>query len=224
LRQLQNFGLYPNFATAVCNFLHRPEHPLITGSSVNRRLASLWMTGSMPKLESALSSPKYQRRPERADKLAAVPAAELLELAIERNASHGLQLSQQDKQDMARRIYNGTPDGERDEKKKHLAKILAVSERTVRDWLSRIDKDTKESRNRKIFDLWLACYTQEEIAEAVNTPRKTVDDELEKSGEIGNLSESAKSLASHASDFEAMFYNIWKQQTKTEGSSHFGKQ
>jgi hypothetical protein len=69
----------------------------------------------------------------RSQKLAAVPAAELLELAIERNASHGLQLSQQDKQDMARRIYNGTPDGERDEKKKHLAKILAVSERTVRD-------------------------------------------------------------------------------------------
>ena len=30
----------------------------------------------------------------------------LLELAIERNASHGLQLSQEDKRDMARRIYH----------------------------------------------------------------------------------------------------------------------
>src|ERR1700744_3362629 len=32
-----------------------------------------------------------------------------LELAIRRNASHGLQLSLEDKRDMARRIYNGTP-------------------------------------------------------------------------------------------------------------------
>lgn len=148
--------------------------------------------------------------------------AELLELAIERNASHGLQLTQQDKQDMARRIYNATAERDRDEKKKHLAKILAVSERTVRDWLSRIDKDTKAARDRKIFDLWLACSTQEEIADSVNTPQKTVDDVLKTSSEIGNLAESAKSLASHASDFEPMFYNIWKQQTKTKGSDHFG--
>jgi hypothetical protein len=27
-----------------------------------------------------------------------------------------------------------------------------VSERTIRDWLSRIDKDAKEARNRRIFD------------------------------------------------------------------------
>jgi hypothetical protein len=30
---------------------------------------------------------------------------------------------------------------------------------------------------------------------------------------IGNLAENHKSLANHASDFEQMFYNIWKQQT-----------
>jgi len=83
----------------------------------------------------------------------------LLELAIERNAKHGLQLSQQDKKDMARKIYHITPERERDKKKVHLAKILSVSERTIRDWLSRIDKDTKEARNKRIFDLWLACYT-----------------------------------------------------------------
>lgn len=28
-----------------------------------------------------------------------------------------------------------------------------ISERTIRDWLSRIDKDSKEARNRRIFDL-----------------------------------------------------------------------
>jgi hypothetical protein len=92
---------------------------------------------------------------------------ELLELAIERNASHGLQLSQADKRDMARKIYSGTPDKERDATKKRLATILSVSERTIRDWLSRMDKDAKEARDRRIFDLWLACWTNKEISEDV---------------------------------------------------------
>src|SRR5262249_49086324 len=52
---------------------------------------------------------------------------EFLELAIERNARHGLQLSQQDKKDMARRIYHATSEKERDAKKNQLAKILSVS-------------------------------------------------------------------------------------------------
>jgi ParB-like chromosome segregation protein Spo0J len=168
--------------------------------------------------------------------------AELLELAIERNAAHGLQLSQQDKQDMARRIYNGTPEAERDDKKKRLAKILAVSERTLRDWLSRIDKDSKAARDRKIFEMWLACHTHEEIAEAVSAPKRTVTDLLGGLSENGNSAETAQTAsedddtettafklskselanADHASGFDPMFYNIWKQQTKTEGSKHPG--
>ena len=43
---------------------------------------------------------------------------ELLELAIERNATHGLQLSQEDKRDLARKIYHATPERERDQKKR----------------------------------------------------------------------------------------------------------
>jgi ParB-like chromosome segregation protein Spo0J len=58
--------------------------------------------------------------------------AELLELAIARNASHGLQLSQEDKRDMARKIYHITPEKAREAKKKELARILSVGERTVR--------------------------------------------------------------------------------------------
>ena len=67
----------------------------------------------------------------------------LLELAIIANAKHGLQLSLNDKQKMARNIYHTTHEREREEKKKHLAKILSVSVRTIQSWLSRIDKDSK---------------------------------------------------------------------------------
>ena len=86
--------------------------------------------------------------------------AELLELAITRNSSHGLQLSQEDKKPMAMTIYNATPERERTEKKKALEKILSVSERTISGWTSRIDKDAKALRNQRIFDDWLACWRE----------------------------------------------------------------
>jgi len=143
----------------------------------------------------------------------------LLELAIERNATHGLQLSQEDKRNMARKIYHVTDERDREEKKKHLAKILSVSERTVREWLSRIDKDSKEARDKRIFELWLACYTQEEIGEMVGITKETVSQVCQKMAE---LPKSDKPAAEHLTDFEPPIYNIWKQQEKTPGSSHFG--
>jgi len=138
--------------------------------------------------------------------------AELLELAIERNATHGLQLSQEDKRDMARRIYHATPERERDQKKKHLAAILSVSERTIREWLSRIDKDSKEARDRKIFEMWMACYTQEEIASTIGCTRDEVRGVSESFGEIGKLAENPKAQASHATDFETpLLQQIWTE-------------
>ena len=148
--------------------------------------------------------------------------AAFLEMAIETNATHGLQLSQEDKRNLARSIYNGTPERERDAKKKHLAKVLSVSERTVREWLGRIDKDAKEARDRRIFELWMQCHTQEEIAEAVGIPRKTVDDILGGFGGLADFAKTDQSAAEHATDFEPPLYNIWKQQTKTDGVKHFG--
>jgi hypothetical protein len=144
----------------------------------------------------------------------------LLELAIERNAKHGLQLSAEDKQDMARRIYNGTPEREREGKKAALASMLSVSERTVRDWLSRIDKDTREKRDKRIFAMWLACHTQQEIAGVEGVGVATVNEVI--SSETADLPKPNKAASEHATDFEPPIYNIWKQQDKTPGGRHFG--
>lgn len=148
--------------------------------------------------------------------------AHSLELAIEKNASHGLQLSQADKKDMARKIYNSTPERERDEKKKQLAKILSVSERTIRDWLGRIDKDFKEVRNKRIFEAWMACHTGAEIAATFNLTEEAVRLIIQDMADLPELGKSSEAFANHAVDFETPIYNIWKQQTKSEGSSHFG--
>lgn len=145
--------------------------------------------------------------------------AELLELAIVRNAKWGLQLSNEDKKDVARKIYHQTPERERDNKKKQLTKILSVPKRTLRDWLSRIDKDEKEARNKRIFDLWMACYTEKEIAEVIGNPRTTIETVLT---ETAKLPKSSQPASEHLTDFEVPIYNVWKQQKKSEGMNHFG--
>ena len=147
---------------------------------------------------------------------------ELLEFAIERNATHGLQLSQKDKQEMARRIYHQTPDPERKAKKKRLEQILSVSDRVIRDWLSRIDKDARQARNQRIFEKWLACWTQEEIAEAENLTQRAVSDVIEEVATLPKLLKPDKAAAEHATDFKTPLYNVWKQAEKTTSSNHFG--
>jgi hypothetical protein len=148
--------------------------------------------------------------------------ADLLERAIVTNATHGLQLSQQDKQDMARKIYGMTPEREREGKKADLARILSVSLSSVHSWLSRVDKDAKDARNKRIFAAWLACDTVEEIAERESVAKGTVSEFCSKIPDLEKLNKSDKAAAEHAVDFEPPIYNVWKQQEKTSGSGIFG--
>jgi len=83
----------------------------------------------------------------------------------------------------------------------------------------------KPAQDKRIFDLWLACHTQEEIAEAEDVPQQTVADRISSFTENGNIAKFGKTTqaaADHLTDFDPPIYNVWKQQTKSEGSSHFG--
>lgn len=151
---------------------------------------------------------------------------ELLELAVARNATHGLQLSQADKRDLARRIYASTPEREREGKKAQLSKLLSVSLSIVHEWLSRMDKDAKDARKQRIFEAWLRCETLEAIGEREGVDHKTASAALKDLlGEIPSLEKFPKvdrAHAEHATDFDPPIYNVWKQQEKTGGSGHFG--
>lgn len=89
----------------------------------------------------------------------------------------------------------------------------------MRDWLSRIDKDSKDARNKRIFEMWMACHTMEEIAEACNVSKMEVSRTCNESAE---LPEGYKPSANHLTDFDIPLYNIWKQQTKSNEVAHFG--
>lgn len=173
----------------------------------------------------------------------------LRKLAIRRNNAFGKQLTAADKKKQAVSIYNmeNRPAAEKAAQKEELAELFSVSVRTITDWLARSDKDAKEAARREAFDLWLACRTQDEIAEAVGYSQPSVAEFLrsiirngksadsDKSGENGDDAEESASLGewtptdaqaaamAHASeDFEKPIYNIWKQKTKSDGPSHAG--
>lgn len=65
-----------------------------------------------------------------------------------------------------------------------------------------------------ILFLWLACGTQEEIAEKENVSVQVVKDVVSDISE--NLPKNLKTLADHAEpDFVPPIYNIWKTLCKT---------
>jgi hypothetical protein len=63
--------------------------------------------------------------------------------------------------------------------------------------------------------MWLACYTQQEIADAEGMDHSAVSRIL---CEVAELPKSTKPAANHEIDFDIPLYNVWKQQEKTAPS------
>lgn len=142
--------------------------------------------------------------------------AHLLELAIERNAKHGLQLSQSDKRKMAIILYNA---GEKTaDRKKQLAALLSVTVRAVTEWVSDIDQAEREARALKIREMWERAYTAEEIGEAVGLPERTANYALAAILEKVLISPKV----AFSDDFAPPIYNVWAFGKKTNGTEHFG--
>jgi len=94
-----------------------------------------------------------------------VDCNDILLEAIRRNAAHGYQLEDADKGRCARALYNRAENPVKDEAA--LGAILGVSDRAIRGYLADIKRQEKDARNTRIRELWLDCYSQEEIAEKV---------------------------------------------------------
>jgi hypothetical protein len=124
--------------------------------------------------------------------------AEIVRESIKRNATHGQQLTRQDKQRMAARMWdtfrnNDLPMAER---VKDIAELLAVSERSVQSWTKDARKAEKQQQQDKALDLWLDCNSLSEIAGAVlgdADKTSTIDgwvSEKRKSADFGSAPES----------------------------------
>jgi DNA modification methylase len=156
--------------------------------------------------------------------------SEFLELAIERNAKHGLQLSQTDKEKYAGRLYSAFLASrpsieEREAYKGRLAKLFSVSTKSISRWTSRDEKEYQRELEKTAFEMWMLCSTQEEIVRRVGWSEGKVVDFLRKRQlSISEQTATPEYTRAHHADegFQVPIYNVWKQQEKTTGSDHFG--
>jgi hypothetical protein len=96
--------------------------------------------------------------------------------------------------------------------------VLPRSRAATRDTPPR---QSSPPRPHRIFELWLACHSGAEIAKATGLSEGEISKTLE-SFQTAGLPDGNKPAAAHLTDFDVPLYNVWKQQSKTEGSKHFG--
>lgn len=145
---------------------------------------------------------------------------ELFALAIRRNAAHGWQLEERDKKSAAIRLYAAGTGMNHAE----IAAALSVSRRSVQSYLTDVDRQLREERKQRIFDLWLACHTTEEICERVQVGNATVSRETEVCSDVEALPIRNKVLATFSdSDWTPPLYNVWSYGKSSNSVEHFGK-
>jgi hypothetical protein len=145
---------------------------------------------------------------------------EQVKLAIKLNADHGRQLSNSDKQADAKTLHSYGDSYD------EIAETLSVSKRKVTAWLHDVARDEKEKRDRRIFEMWMACDTMEEIAKATDCTKDTVSKVVQVCQKRFHETKSDKSIANF-DDWDAEeglvpVYNVWRQTANTNEVSHFG--
>lgn len=132
--------------------------------------------------------------------------AELFFLAILRNASHGLILSQQDKKALAVRFcFEGQ---DRDA----AIAALCISRQAWDLWTADARETLAEQRRATILDMHLRCNTQDAIAAAVGVSRQEVGEEIEDFARSANFGDPGifRDFEGDAiDDTERRLYDMW---------------
>lgn len=89
-------------------------------------------------------------------------------LAVRLNSRHGLAFTSDDRQHSAVSLYNLGWTVET------ISRELSVKTATASGWLSRTIKEKRDKQNRKIKAMWLACYTDKEIGDAVGLNERAI--------------------------------------------------
>ena len=162
--------------------------------------------------------------------------AEVFELAVVRNAAHGLPMSGADKAQYAKRIWNTASKEDQPDVETRLIQVLSVSERWLADVLSRSKKDRKADEQREMARLWLAGYTQAEGSKAVGVSRESFGKfcnpaKNTKTGDVESVQEFHARLAgavgwrvdSDHADLDPPLYDVWKAKASSNATTHPGQ-
>ena len=136
------------------------------------------------------------------------------------NSNHGMQLNSQEKRKYAQEMIG-------DMSVKELSTILSVDEKTVRNWTETQRKAIEEERNRKIVELYLRAWNnQESIADIFGIDRSNISKIIAnvKNGKIAEIQQDW-GLNSDDRNYDKRKpfpYNIWNLEKKQEEKNYFG--
>ena len=139
--------------------------------------------------------------------------AELERLAVAHNATHGLQLTQDEKKAYAIKWWDVIPVDE-------ICASLSISEKTYQRWTAAKQEQKEAQIKQRIYDMWMQCYSQDEIADAVGLDRRTIGlriDDFAKNAKNGQLSDFTIFR-----NFEPELYMLWSFGKATNEVRHFG--
>ena len=136
--------------------------------------------------------------------------AELERISVQRNSTHGQQLSQDEKKVFAVKWWDNLPMVE-------ILEALSISEKTYKRWTSAKQEQKEEQTKQRIYDLWMNCHTQQEIADAVGISQFTVNGQIAKFIENGQVSE-----INNFRNFAPEVYTTWNFGKATNEVRHFG--
>lgn len=140
---------------------------------------------------------------------------ELLLLAVERNSSHGQQLTKDEKKRYAIRWWDVL-------KPDQICGALSISRRTFNAWTSDKQKDKEEEIKQTILDMHLSCHTQQAIADAVGMDRKVVERQIADFGQNDKFADLTIFRDFEGDENHRQIYTIWNFPKATNEVRHFG--
>jgi len=135
--------------------------------------------------------------------------AEIERLSVLRNSTHGQQLTQDDKKVFAVKWWDNVGTDE-------ICQTLSISRKTFDRWTAAKQDQKDEQTKQKIYDMWMRCHTQQEIADAVGVSIGGVNGFAEKFRN-GHVSENE-----NFRNFEPQVYTTWNFGKATNEVRHFG--
>jgi DNA modification methylase len=141
--------------------------------------------------------------------------ADLEQLAVLRNSTHGQQLSRDEKIYYASKWYGILSD-------EKIRKTLSISPRSLQDWTKAKREQQEKQTEEQIYTLWLSCHTQEEIAEIVNLPRQTVTDKIADFAEDGKVADIGIFRKFIEQDGGLKVYTVWNFSKNNNEVKHPG--
>jgi len=132
---------------------------------------------------------------------------DILWMSTKLNSAHGLPLTPEEKQDLSSKFVN------QGRNVKDIAGLFGVSENTIRySWARETLGKLENEENTKLEELYLRCYTEEEIAEKLKLDRVTVHRRI-----VQNLS----SEKMNNPPLSQQIYNLWEFHTLSPAQEQY---